>query len=58
MKGKAISIVLVPKTGGKEINFSSLTKASEFLGINKMKVSRILRRKGINDTEYFITSNQ
>lgn len=51
-----MSIVLAPKKGGEEIKFSSLTKASEFLGVNKMKVSRILKRRGTNDTEYFITS--
>lgn len=55
MKGKAISIILVPKAGGEEIIFSSLTEASEFLGINKMKLSRILKGKGNNDTEYFVT---
>lgn len=56
MKRKTMSIVLAPKKGGEEIKFSSLTKASEFLGVNKMKVSRILKRRGTNDTEYFITS--
>lgn len=56
-KGKAISITLAPKEGGKEINFNSLTEASKFLGVNKMMISRILRKKAINNTKYFITSD-
>lgn len=58
MRGKATSIILVSKTNGKEINFSSIGKASQFLGVNKMKISRLLKGKGINDTNYFITQNE
>lgn len=56
--GKAISVTLAHKTSGKEINFNSLTKASDFLGINSGILSRILKGSCANNTEYFITSNQ
>ncbi|MCF1614806.1 hypothetical protein LQF59_06985 [Tetragenococcus koreensis] len=58
MERKAISVVLAPKAGGKEIEFSSLNKAGKYLGISRMQISRILKRKRTNNTAYFITSDQ
>ena len=57
VKGKRMSITLAHKKSGKEINFESLTEASQFLNISKMKLSRILRGKGTNETDYFVTEN-
>lgn len=57
MKGKRMSITLAHKNSGKEINFESLTEASQFLKISKMKLSRILKGKGTNGTDYFVTEN-
>lgn len=52
-----MSITLAHKKSGKEINFESLTEASQFLKISKMKLSRILKGKGTNETDYFVTEN-
>lgn len=53
---KKIEITLTPKNGGEEKTFESLRKASEYVGVSAIQISRILRGTRKNNTEFFMTS--
>lgn len=54
---KRIELVVVKKTGGEEMIFSSLRKASEYIGVSSVQLSRILKGQRENNTKFFITPN-
>ena len=56
-KRKKEKITISHKRSGKEFEFDSIRKASVFLEISAMQLSRIVRGKRENRTAYFITTD-
>lgn len=56
-KGKKMKVTISHKSSGKEFDFDSLTKASRFMNISAMQLSRIIRGKSDNLTAYYVTTD-
>lgn len=56
-KGKTMKVTISHKLSGKEFDFDSITKASHFMKISAMQLSRIIRGKSENLTAYYVTTD-
>ena len=53
----SIEVTIKNRSNDEEFKFTSIRKASEYMGISAMQLSRILRNKRRNTTGYFVTTD-
>lgn len=54
---KPIKITIKEKNTDKEQTFNSIRKASEYMGISAIQLSRIIRGTRNNLTKYYVTTD-
>lgn len=54
-KGKPTKVTIKHKTSDEEFTFTSINKASEYMGISAVQLSRIIKSTRPNATKYYVT---